>query len=148
LATLLESTERTPAWIDGWLAALAAAPHQSPPEHAIYPLFEGVSPEDPAGFQRLLELISLRSYAIDVETADAAATKARLAAYEPDERRRWAAGFAAFVTSVREAWGRRGPPKEDAKVIALIAEAATRTLDDSHLRLVSDWLAHARAKRR
>jgi len=74
--------------------------------------------------------------------------KARLEAYDADARREWAAGFGAFVVAVREAWGKAGPKKANAKVITLIGEAATRTLDDSYLALVSDWIARCHAERR
>jgi len=148
LAALLAGTGRTPAWIDGWLTALAVAPYQASPERGMTPLFEGMGVQPPGGFQRYMELLSLRSRAIDAETADAAAVKARLEAYDADARREWAAGFGAFVVAVREAWGKAGPKKENAKVITLIGEAATRTLDDSYLALVSDWIARCHAERR
>ncbi len=148
LAALLAGTGRTPAWIDGWLTALAVAPYQASPERWTNPLLEGMGVQRRSGFHRYMELLSLRSHAIDTETADAAAVKARLGAYDAQARREWAEGFGAFVLAVREAWGKGGPDKENAKVIALIGEAATRTLDDSHLALVSDWIARCHAKRR
>jgi hypothetical protein len=148
LAALLAGTDRTPAWIDGWLTALAVAPYQASPERWMTPLFDGMRAQAPGGFQRYIELLSLRSHAIDTETADAAAVKTRLGAYDADARREWAEGFGAFVAAVREAWGKAGPKKENAKVVALIGEAATRTLDDSHLALVSDWIARCHAARR
>jgi len=145
---LVAGSDRTPAWIEGWLVALAVAPDPISPAAWIRPLFEGVSFESQADAQRFVELLSLRAYAVDAMTADATTMKARLAVYTSDERRQWAAGFRALTVFVPKAWGKRGPKKDDARVIALIAEAATGTLDDSHLALVSDWLARRHAERR
>ncbi len=145
---LVAGSDRAPAWIEGWLAALAVAPDPISPTAWIRPLFEGMSFESRADAQRFVELLSLRAYAVDAMTADATTMKARLAVYTSDERRRWAAGFGAFTLSLPEAWGRSGPGRTDSKVLALIAEAATTTLDDSHLALVSDWLARRHAARR
>jgi hypothetical protein len=147
LAALLEASERTPAWIDGWLTAFAVAPVLVSTEAWLHPLFEGVPWPSLAEVERFMQLVSQRSHAIDVETADAVSARARLAAYGADERRHWAAGFSAFVASVPAAWRKRGRRKDDPRVITLIGDAATRGLDDSHLALVGDWLARRRAAR-
>ena len=139
-AAMIAGSGRSTGWIEGYLAANAAAPVFVHPGEWIGSLL-GVMPfADLTTVNRFLELLMARGNAIVDPTIGPGRISAMLTAHDAAGRRDWAAGFTAFVTDVKPAWPSRALAADDKRVLKSLAKAAEAGIDDGLARLLPGWI--------
>jgi yecA family protein len=123
IATLLRGTERTPDWLDGYLAAVVIAPKMLMPNDWLPAILNAVLPRiDPARFQRFLDLVMMRVQAASYLAADPEAFLASMAGRTKKRQANWAAGFSQATDTFRSAWPKKGLTEEDRRLLAMVSE--------------------------
>lgn len=147
-AAMIAGSGRTTAWIEGHLAANAAAPVFVHPADWIGALLGAMRFADLATVNRFLELLMARGNAIVDPAVGPGRIAATLAAHDAAGKRDWAAGFTAFVTAVKSAWPSRALAPDDKRVLKSLAKAAESGIDDGLARLLPEWIGHRYRGRR
>ena len=147
-AAMIAGSGRTTAWIEGHLAANAAAPVFVHPADWIGSLLGAMRFADLATVNRFLELLMARGNAIVDPAVGPGRIAATLAAHDATGKRDWAAGFTAFVTGVKSAWPSRALAPDDKRVLKSLAKAANSGIDDGLARLLPEWISHRYRGRR
>lgn len=142
--------ETTPDWLDGYLAAVVVAPKVIMPNEWIAgALGDSYAFTSEDALQRFLDLLLMRYNAANSETADPAATGARISGYGAAALEEWAHGFTACASQQKRAWSAKSVNKDDRRILKLIADAAESRATPSELQsLLPAWLASRRATRR
>jgi hypothetical protein len=141
---LLNESPVTPAWVDGYLMAVYAAPNKVDPEGWLGGLLDLITPaltkED---FNRFLELLSLHANAANTAVGeDAAVLTAILRDFKGNAFPEWAAGFSQCQEAFVAAWPAKSLTKADRAMLRRIAEIANgRPVGRKDPAHVAEWLA-------
>ncbi len=140
----------SPAWLDGYLAAVVVAPRMSPPSAWVGGLLDRAHGfPDYARLQRFLDLVMLRYNTANRDLADAAAIGRHLKSSAAEDLRQWARGFIAGTEADRSAWPGRSLRKDDRAVLKLIAAFGDGNAEPSEVTpLLPAWLSRRHALHR
>jgi yecA family protein len=140
----------SPAWLDGYLAAVVVAPRVSPPTAWIGGLLDRAHGfPDHARLQRFLDFVMLRYNTANTDMADADVIGRQLRSSSAEDLRQWARGFIAGTEADRSAWRDRNLRNDDRAVLKLIAAFGDGNAGLSEVTpLLPAWLSRRHALRR
>lgn len=140
----------SPAWLDGYLAAMVVAPQLPRPSAWLDGLLSREHDfKDEAQLQRFLDLVMLRYIAANEDLADSEETRARLKSYGKNGLRQWARGFTDAKELNRSVWPSRDLRKDDKAILRQIAATGDGSAEPSELLpLLSTWLQQRHKLRR
>lgn len=140
----------SPAWLDGYLAAMVVAPQLSRPSAWLDGLLDRKHKfKDEAQLQRFLDLVMLRYNAANEDIANTEETGARLKSYGQNGLRQWARGFTDAIEFDNSAWPSRNLRKDDKAILRKIAATGDGITEPPELLpLLSTWLQQRHKLRR
>lgn len=134
------------AWLDGYLAAVAAAPKMAPPNEWMQTFLSAIPPDiDMVTVQRSIGVIMGRYNAVAAELHDGAVTDLNAEALPV-----WAQGFSDALKTVPGAWPRRQLQADDKKMLDHLAGLGQgrETASAADASLIAQWLPKRFAARR
>ncbi|NLH82497.1 MAG: YecA family protein [Phyllobacteriaceae bacterium] len=147
-AGMIAGSGLSTAWIEGFLAAIGAAPVFVPPNAWIGTLLGRIPFPDLTTVNRFLEILMARVNAVVDPTTGPARMISALTAFDAENKRDWAAGFSAFVAGAKSAWPSRALAPDDKRMLKSLAKAADTGVDDGLARLLPAWITQRYRARR
>lgn len=142
LSALLDGTDMTADWIDGYLMSVVIAPKMIPPERWLPHILEHVAAElDPTGLQRCVDIVMMRANSA-IATADGQSDfPAEMKQRGSGGAREWASGFHAGRESFASSWPKKSVAPTDQAILRQITEARRHGLPAPGIRVVGQWLS-------
>jgi len=142
LSALLDGTDMTGDWIDGYLMSVVIAPKMITPNRWLPHILDSAAAGlDPADLQRFLDILMMRANAA-IATVDGQID------FPADMKQRgvvgvreWASGFHTGRESFKSSWPKKSVGPTDQAILRQITEARTHGLLAPGIRIVGQWLS-------